>query len=172
MTKIEFVDVFYEKHYSNMNSRIFNKYYPSLNKEEIEDIIQDGLIKFLRIAKELEGRNEELNYLAYLYKTVNHLVINQFRKKKINTLEIIDKITGSIPDDNVYLKMSKNTKILLKSKLTELQYSYFVMYRLFDMKYNEIAETLDKPIGTIKSNLHYIKVIIEKNRYQLEEECV
>ena len=167
MTKIEFVDVFYERHYSNMNRTTFNKYYPSLNKAEVEDIIQDGIIKFLRIAREVEGRNEEFNYLAYLYKTVNCLAINYFRKNKIDTTEIIDGITGFVPKDNVHFKIDKNIKTFLKENLTELQYSYFVMHRLFEMKYSEIAATLDISVGTVKSNLHYVKMIIDKHKEKL-----
>lgn len=167
MTKIEFVDVFYERHYSSMNRKTFNRYYPSLNKTEVEDLIQDGLIKFLRIAREIEGRNEELNYLAYLYKTVNCLVINHFRRNTISTTGIIDNITVSVAEEKTHFKIDKNIKTFLKDNLTELQYSYFVMHRLFEMKYNEIAATLDISVGTVKSNLHYVKMIIDKHKEKL-----
>lgn len=167
MTKLDFIDIFYEKHYIGMKKSMAQRYYPSLNDEHIEDLIQDGVIKFLKIANEIKDRNEDYNYLSYLYKTVNCLAVNYFRKKKIETIEIIDNITSFVPNDNTHFKIDKTIKSFLKENLTELQYSYFVMYRLFEMKYSEIAAMLDISVGTVKSNLHYVKVLVEKHKEKL-----
>jgi RNA polymerase sigma-70 factor (ECF subfamily) len=130
------------------------------NREDSEDLIQDT---FFRAISNKDKFAEGTNIKAWLFTIMKNIFINNYRKnQKRNT------ITDS--SDNQYLlnstkKVVKNeayNKFLIEDINTALASvnkdftEPFLMY-YEGFKYQEIAEKLDLPLGTVKSRIFFAR---------------
>lgn len=156
MTKSEFISQFYSNNYNKMLDNLYRKYYPSFDKSQIEDFIQDGLVSFVDKVKPKEDSNKIGHYMSYLYKSVNSKIINYFRKAKVDEVELIENYKY-IPQQSERVKVDRHIKQILRKTLTPRQYACFILYELYSFKYDEIASSLNITTGAVKSNLHYAR---------------
>ncbi|MEK7155586.1 MAG: RNA polymerase sigma factor, partial [Patescibacteria group bacterium] len=64
------------------------------NREKALDIVQDA---FLKVWDYVQGGGEVDQYKAFLYRIVNNLIIDEYRKKKSSSLdEILENDTGEM----------------------------------------------------------------------------
>jgi RNA polymerase sigma-70 factor (ECF subfamily) len=138
------------------------------DNEAAKDLFQETLY---RAMANQEKYNVGTNIKAWLYTIMRNIFINNYRRKaKQNT------IFDSTPNDfliNQTQLLTSNaavSNINMKEihaaihQLPEIFKSPFLLY--FDgFKYNEIAEMLDEPLGTIKSRIHFARKLL-KNQIQ------
>ncbi|HAN38594.1 MAG TPA: RNA polymerase subunit sigma [Chitinophagaceae bacterium] len=138
------------------------------DSEAAKDLFQETLY---RAMANQEKYNVGTNIKAWLYTIMRNIFINNYRRKaKQNT------IFDSTPNDfliNQTQLLTNNaavSNINMKEihaaihQLPEIFKSPFLLY--FDgFKYNEIAEMLDEPLGTIKSRIHFARKLL-KNQIQ------
>ncbi|MFN4006244.1 MAG: RNA polymerase sigma factor [Chitinophagaceae bacterium] len=138
------------------------------DSEAAKDLFQETLY---RAMANQEKYNVGTNIKAWLYTIMRNIFINNYRRKaKQNT------IFDSTPNDfliNQTQLLTNNaavSNINLKEihaaihQLPEIFKSPFLLY--FDgFKYNEIAEMLGEPLGTIKSRIHFARKLL-KNQIQ------
>jgi RNA polymerase sigma factor (sigma-70 family) len=134
------------------------------NYEDARDLFQETLYKAL--ANE-EKYNSGTNLKAWLYTIMRNIFINNYRKKNKQQV-VFDGTPG-----DYYINSTKaitfntavtsiNTKEIQKLvlNLPEAFKNPFLLY--FDgYKYNEIADMLSEPIGTIKSRIHFARKLLK-----------
>ena len=118
------------------------------------DLIQDTLLRALRYRDKFQ---DGTNLRAWLFTIMRNTFINQYRKnsknrtsrvKELNTLHIEDNHTFSRPDSNLeYDDIRKKMMDLREELLTPF------MMHTNGYQYQEIAEHLNVPLGTVKSRI-------------------
>jgi RNA polymerase sigma factor (sigma-70 family) len=133
--------------------------------EAANDLYQETLYKALA---NKEKYNAGTNIKAWLFTIMRNIFINNYRRKAKQKT-----IFDSTPNDYlINLKQasvsnSAETNIRIKEintairQLPEIFKTPFLLY--FDgYKYNEIADVLHEPLGTIKSRIHFARKLLKE----------
>ena len=133
--------------------------------EEANDLYQETLYKALA---NKEKYNAGTNIKAWLFTIMRNIFINNYRRKAKQKT-----IFDSTPNDYlINLKQvtvsnvaesDMQVKEIKKAirDLPEIFKTPFLLY--FDgYKYNEIAEVLQEPLGTIKSRIHFARKLLKE----------
>jgi RNA polymerase sigma-70 factor (ECF subfamily) len=142
------------------------------NKKETEDLTQET---FIKVFHSLPAFNEEYAFTTWLYKIATNNCIDFFRKRKLQTCSI-DKpleyknseIHYELPDPE--MDAEKNIIALEKSKvireaIASLPKKYLRVIQLRhqeEKSYEEIAQILHLPLGTIKARIFRAREILNK----------
>ena len=142
-----------------------------LGSDDVDDIIQEV---FLRIYKSVRRFRGDARLSTWIYKiTIN--VCNNVYKKLKNRDILIDFSENDDNDDEYRLQygteedVQKNVvneieiEVLRKAlaRLTPEDRTILYMKEVDGLTYAEIGKILEKPEGTIKSKLHYIKELLK-----------
>lgn len=132
---------------------------------EIDDLVQETLIKSL---KQIESLMYDPKLLSWLFVIMKNIYINNYRKKQriksyenTNTLFESQAVTKNKAESNFIVDdIHKVLRNLKQSK-----YECMLMY-IRGYTYQEIAEKMNTPEGTIKTRIHYCKKLLEKKLKQ------
>ena len=124
--------------------------------DDAEDLLQDTLFKAL---KNKDKYQEGTNLKGWLYTIMKNTFINNYRKKKVQNT-FIDET------DNKYFINSKEAEkeartdsrvdhdyLMRQIESVDKHYVDTFMMHYNGYKYEEIAEILDIPLGTVKSRI-------------------
>ncbi len=131
--------------------------------EEAHDLFQETMLRAL------SNRNKYkigTNLKAWLYTIMRNIFINNYRKNKRFT-----KVSSSVPEDIVMYNVDKkasndgwsNVRMQeIQTQVQELPNAFRQCFELYNMgyKYQDIAEVLSEPLGTIKSRIHFARKIL------------
>jgi RNA polymerase sigma factor (sigma-70 family) len=135
--------------------------YPALkftrnNSEDANDLIQDTLLKALRNeAKFKEGSNIK----AWLFVIMRNTFISKYNNDKRNICvdstedEFMLTTTGAVDYNKGASNITINEIHKAINKLDNVYKEPFMMH-FAGFKYDEIAEKLDIPMGTVKNRIH------------------
>ncbi|QJX47492.1 sigma-70 family RNA polymerase sigma factor [Hymenobacter taeanensis] len=141
------------------------------NPDDAEDLTIEA---FAKAFKNLHKFNPEFAFSTWLFRIATNNCIDFIRKNKIKTMSIDsaikidngDEITIDFRDQNLNPQESaiKNQKIEIMqhvvSRLPE-KYQRLVTLRYFDeLSYEEIAQELKAPLGTVKAQLHRARELL------------
>jgi RNA polymerase sigma-70 factor (ECF subfamily) len=158
-------------------SQLFDQYHRYLfafalklskRKEDAEDLVQETAMRAYRNkAKYQVGTN----FKAWAATIMRNTFINGYRKKKRRNMyqEPIDKHAYSLEIDPSYNKGIDDLQYEdLQSVLNEIGENYSIPFRMFykGYQYDEIAESMNIPIGTVKSRIFFAR---RKMRELIEE---
>lgn len=141
------------------------------NDDDAKDLVQETLYKaILNQEKFQDGTNVK----AWLYTIMRNIFINNYRK-----LQKFRGVSTDTPQDFFLTKANKfainqgisNTALMeIKSAVNDLPEILRIAFELhyIGYKYQEIAETLDEPLGTIKSRIHFARKILMTKLYHLK----
>ena len=123
----------------------------SKNRQEAEEIVNDGFIKIL---SNLDKYNVNLSFKGWLRRIMINTSIDFFRKneKHYNSLDIVYAQNVSVSAEG--LKKLSEEEIM--NVVQNLPPSYRMVFNLFVVegyKHDEIAQKLGISVGTSKSNL-------------------
>jgi RNA polymerase sigma factor (sigma-70 family) len=129
------------------------------NSEEAKDLLQETIYRALL---SMDRYADGTNLKAWLYTIMKNIFINNYRRKlKKNTIFNSSEYQNNV-SSSAWVKNSGEAKILLQDitlaieNLTDEYRTPFMMhYQGF--KYNEIADHLTLPIGTVKSRIHFAR---------------
>jgi RNA polymerase sigma-70 factor (ECF subfamily) len=135
------------------------------DNESAKDLMQETMFRALA---NKEKYNVGTNIKAWMYTIMRNIFINDYRKKSRQNV-VFDHTA------NDYLLDYKQTSIAnaaeMNLSLKDIQSSVdklpdifrfpFVMY-FEGYKYNEIAENLHEPLGTIKSRIHFARKLLKE----------
>lgn len=146
------------------------KKFPNARKEDIEDSVQNTLIKAIRFADKWQGDSSLKTWLAVI--AVN-MYLDTFRKtynKNEYTLDsstdlfIFDKI--SVTDFSETFCESNYLKILVKELLDgfedNVHIQAFNLNVVEEIDYKDIAIQQNIPIGTVKSRVFRAKKLLQE----------
>ena len=142
------------------------------NREETEDLVQEA---FMKAFKALPSFNEEYAFSTWLYKIATNNCIDFFRKRKLQTYSL-DKpvqykdseIQQEIPDPDLNpeksilaRERSRTIQEAIKT-LPEKYYIAIVLRHNEEKSYEEIAEILNLPLGTVKARIFRAREMLNK----------
>ena len=144
------------------------------NRDEAEDLVIEVFAKaFINIAK----YRPDFAFSTWLFRIATNHSIDYVRKKRIKTQSLDASIGNNQEDDNLRIQVTdgalnpyeltiKKQKIeLVRMIVTNLpeKYQKLVILRYFrEYSYDEIAEELDMPIGTVKAQLFRSRDLLQK----------
>ncbi|UCC80600.1 MAG: sigma-70 family RNA polymerase sigma factor [Candidatus Zixiibacteriota bacterium] len=136
------------------------------NDESARDITQEVFLRAYRSIRRFEQRS---SFKTWLYKiSYNTALAHISREKKMAERE---RFAASDRIDDSYKNQS--VRITLDRIIGELKPEYravIILYYYEDLKYEEIAEALDCPIGTVKIRLYRAKYQLKQlwSRYAIQ----
>jgi RNA polymerase sigma-70 factor, ECF subfamily len=135
------------------------------NPADAEDVTQNAVMRLLR---SLPTYRAETKFTTWLYRLVTNLAIDHLRRnsKPVTSLDETqeggyDVFEDPDPDIDPLVQLDRQqTTERVRAALQQLpavQRAALTMYYFEDLSYDEIAETLEIPLNTLKSHLHRAK---------------
>lgn len=138
----------------------------TLKKDAAEDLLQET---FLRAYDQRNKFKQGSNLKAWLFTLMRNIFINNYQRmvRRNTFLDSTDLQfylnNGSAKESESYMESSfsrKDLKLALK-KINRDQRRPFLMY-FSGFRYNEIAEKLQLPLGTVKTRIHNARLELKK----------
>ncbi|HZZ81782.1 MAG TPA: sigma-70 family RNA polymerase sigma factor [Gemmataceae bacterium] len=141
--------------------RLFNSVLRlSENAEDARDVVQEA---FLNAYLSLHSFKGDSLFFTWLYRIAINTAISMKRKKRVvlriqpaaeGGAEPLDLSETSRPGHAIEMEEEERRVQGALAKLSQEHRSVLVMKDLDGMKYEEIADILDVPVGTVRSRLH------------------
>ena len=148
MTRAQFKDLF-DNHFDSVRNYI---YYRSGDADAATDIAQEA---FLRI---WEKQPSDLSHITgLLFKIANDEFISQYRRQKVMSkfrLNAKPDQTGRSPEEQVIFEELKDRYETALVNLPEKQRTVFLMSRMEQLKYHEIAERLGLSVKAVEKRMN------------------
>lgn len=136
-----------------------------------EDICQDT---FVKLYNSKEKYKPVTTFKAFLFTVARNVFIDNYRKiKKSKTISLdalygessfVSLIQGINPDSGETIDSNERlAKIMLAiQELPEILKDVFILSEIEQLKYSEISEILNIPVGTVKSRMFNAVKILQK----------
>lgn len=136
-------------------------YYRVSDKERAQDIVSET---FMKTWDYLVKGNTIDTFRPFLYRTLNHLIIDEYRKKKSESLDTLlgerevpessfEELVGDGREEIEFALDAKQIPALLEQM--PLNHREVIMMRYVDgLMPAEIAEILDTPVNTVSVRIH------------------
>ncbi len=135
------------------------------NVDDAEDLTIEA---FAKSFKNLHKFKKDFTFSTWLFRIATNNAIDFIRKKRLNTMSLDTSFTddnGEAVGIDVEDQNLNPQEVAIKSQKVELiqmfvtklpaKYQRLVRLRYFEeLSYEEIAEELDAPLGTVKAQLH------------------
>jgi RNA polymerase sigma-70 factor (ECF subfamily) len=135
------------------------------NIDDAEDLTIEAFAKAFR---NLHKFKKDYTFSTWLFRIATNNAIDFIRKKKLDTYSLNtsftdesgDSVNIDVQDDNLNpaeetIKTQKIEIVQMFVNKLPAKYQRLVRLRYFDeLSYEEIAEELDAPLGTVKAQLH------------------
>jgi RNA polymerase sigma-70 factor (ECF subfamily) len=151
---------------SNLIARVIKQ------TDDVEDLTQETFIKAFQ---SLDRFDNQFSFSTWLFKIASNNCIDYLRKKKLKTFSIDKHIETS--DDGMYFEIpdtdlmpdkkivDRERKQIIEEAIASLpeKYRKVILLRHSEMKeYEEIAEELDLPLGTVKAHIFRARELLNK----------
>lgn len=143
------------------------------SKGEVEDLVQESFIKAFSA---LPSYSAEYAFSTWLYKIATNHTIDYLRKKKLPTFSIdkpIQTKDGALeyevpdvtyrPDRHIVTDQRKELIQEAINTLPEKYYRVIVLRHQQEKSYEEIAQELDLPLGTVKAHIFRARKLLYKH---------
>jgi RNA polymerase sigma-70 factor (ECF subfamily) len=138
------------------------------DRELAEDLTQETFVKVLNA---LERYRPEYKFSSWIFKIANNAAIDQLRRKELDTLSLEGGPDATTPDriEATSLQVSGDGESPLEelearelgsaieqaiARLRPEYQSCIIMRHVDGRSYDEIADILDLPLGTVKTYIH------------------
>ena len=144
------------------------------NQNDAEDLVQDTLYKAFRA---LEQFQKDTNFRAWIFRILVNTFITAYRKaikqpQKISYDDLEEFFLYKRLDETVSLQETGKDEFLenlfdddVKEALENLPYQFRLVVLLCDVEgfsYNEIANIIDAPLGTVMSRLYRGRKLLQR----------
>ncbi len=162
MTREEFKQLF-DQHFAQVRSYVF---FRSGNTELATDIAQETFLKIW----EKQNRLSTEGIKGLLFKIANDLFVSYYRKEK-RSFEFFNhyEINGfsNSPEEEMVFEQLKESYRLALDKMPEKQRTVFLMSRVENLTYNEIAEMVGVSVKAVEKRmklaLDYLRLNLRAN---------
>lgn len=143
-------------------TRIFNMAYRMLHdREEAEDITQEAFLNVFRAIDSFKGDR----FSPWIYKIASNLCLDRLRRRRLPTVSLDAPVNAdmdvareiadstSLPEEEA---LSEALGVDIQRAIDSLPERYrvvTVLRHIEDLSYEEIAEVLGIPLGTVKTRL-------------------
>lgn len=142
------------------------------NKSEAEDLLQETMY---RAFKNQDKFKEGTNLKAWMFTIMRNIFINKYRKKSkrktiVDTTENLYYINSS----QATIRNRAESNFVMKDVVSAIQrlnddYKIPFVMHFKGFKYQEIAEELTLPLGTVKSRIFFARKALKKELSVYEE---
>ena len=144
------------------------------NTAEAEDLVQDTYLRAFRFFDKFEPGT---NFKAWIFKILTNTFINKYRKKARTPQQVqFDKVEFGLENEDEFQEGKdwegfdeSNYEELfdddIKSALSQLSVEFRMVILLADVEgfsYKEIADIIERPIGTVMSRLFRGRRMLQK----------
>ena len=162
--------------YKNLVHSVIRQTVPETN--QAEDLAQEV---FIRVHRGLEGFRGQSKLSSWIWRIAYRVCLSEIERiRKEQGVESIDD-TDISGNPRLHVNLMVNQNVLEKLANHDLWEKLFrqlsphhrmilVLYYYQDLSYLEIAEVLDRPMGTIKSDFHRAKVALRKAYLKISEQ--
>lgn len=150
--------------YTAYKDRVYNQAFCMLGSpHETEEAVQDI---FLRIYNGLPKFRGDAKLSTWIYRIAANVCINRWKRRKHTHLSLDDDyvhkqaVASHVMPSSDACYESKEFQQRVRKCLSQLKpdYSLVVTLHYFEgLRYKEIAQIADIPIGTVSTNLHHAK---------------
>lgn len=151
-------------------------YYHILKMVHRDDVIEDLQQEiFLKAFDNIHSYNSGFAFSTWLYRITTNHTIDFLRKKRLKTSSIDDPIKTKdgemrvdIEDEDASsddLVMQTQRQLVIRQALDSLpeKYRMVIQYRhMEELSYQEIAELMDLPLGTVKAHIFRARELLYK----------
>lgn len=141
------------------------------NVDDAEDLTIES---FAKAFKSLHKFKKDFTFSTWLFRIATNNTIDFIRRKKLNTLSISSAYTDSegeavsieVEDENLNpqeqaIKLQKEELMQIFVDKLPPKYQKLVRLRYFEeLSYEEIAQELEAPLGTVKAQLHRARELL------------
>lgn len=139
--------------------------------EQVEDLVQEA---FMKAFNNIQSYNTNYAFSTWLYRITTNHTIDYLRKRKLKTTSIHDPVKTR--DGEVEIQISshfetdrniirKERKEIIHDAINSLPEKYrqvIEMRHLDEMSYDEIADELNLPLGTVKAHIFRAREMLYK----------
>lgn len=150
------------------------------NAEEASDVVADSFVRVNNSIRNFKGNSA---FTTWLYRIVTNCYLDIKKKDKSRFQVSIDsgmqhddeevtrefEDTGRKTDEMVERNQREHLLQKALNQLPEFQKSMIVMFHAEQLSYEEIAEALDLPLGTVKSRLNRARISLKEILMENEE---
>lgn len=143
------------------------------NQQEAEDLTQEA---FIKAYNSINSFNEEYAFSTWLFKIATNNCIDFFRKRKLKTYSMDQKIkykdeefqqeyASSDPTAEKEMLASEKSNMIRQAieRLPEKYRTAIVLRHHEEKSYEEIAAILDLPLGTVKARIFRAREMLKRN---------
>jgi RNA polymerase sigma-70 factor, ECF subfamily len=168
-----------ERHYPH----VFNLAYRlASNYDDANDIVQEA---FIRVHNALPNFRGDAHFTTWLYRIVKNVFLDERKKQRIRTHSSLEDVV-ELEDNSVarqvedprpgpeWLLERQERSQLVQQAVMGLPRNQRLMIGLYHFQhrsYDEIAEIMDLPIGTVKSRLNRARLAL-KNKLNTSRELL
>lgn len=142
--------------------------------ENIEDIVQDVFIKTYQNIQSFDATRK---FSSWIYRIAHNAFVNALRKQSTEPVFVFDfdALVAHPAYENTVeeRKEDEEMSVLLKKGIDGLPPAYreiITLYYFEELNYQEIADILEVPIGTVGIRLSRAKAILKKGLLKNEHE--
>jgi RNA polymerase sigma-70 factor, ECF subfamily len=165
---------FEEIAFEHMNSLYSTALRMTRNTMEAEDLVQDTYLRAYRFFDKFE---EGTNFKAWVFKILTNTFINKYRKKVRTPQSVqLEKVEFGLADEEDkqepaewsgyeeerYQELFDDDVKAALSQLTEEFRIVIILADIEGFSYKEIADMIDRPIGTVMSRLFRGRRILQR----------
>lgn len=139
------------------------------NREEAEELVQDA---FVRAYKSLDQFRGDARFGTWFYRILYNLCMTKVTRRRGRfeelDLEVDQSGSGAVADDepSIHEQLEREEmQAMISAEIESLPGQFRSVITLFyvqEMSYEEIASVLDRPIGTVKTNLFRGRVLLRE----------
>ncbi len=130
------------------------------SQEEAEDIVQET---FVRVYQHRQSFNFQHCFSTWIYTIGLNLARNELRKRKRFKFYDITDMEGNEAEFAVDPKLPSRLPEFLNKAVNTLPEKYkmaFLLRDIEEMPYDEVANVLDVPLGTVKSRVNRARLML------------
>lgn len=145
-------------------------------QENAAEVVNDGFVKLLNNIEKFElgnAVNDEKLFMGWLKKIMINISIDRLRKEKLNIAPgNLSETAWELTDEksNAHEILFYNDLIMLIKELPPAYRIAFNLHVIDGYSHVEIAEMIDVPVSTSRSNLLRARTMLQKNIIQLEDD--
>jgi RNA polymerase sigma-70 factor (ECF subfamily) len=157
----------YEKRVYNLAYRLSGHY------DEANDVSIDAFVRVFQAIKHFRG---EANFSTWLFRIVTNVYLDRRKRMKnrqhlsleeyieLEETSVARQIEDPSPTPGQVVEENERKAVLQKavSTLPDYQRAMIVLYHTEGLSYEDIAEAMDLPIGTVKSRLNRARLMLRE----------
>jgi len=143
------------------------------NQDEAMDIVADAFVRVFNALPNFRGQSA---FTTWLYRIITNCYLDQRKKERnrpqvsldapteIEGAEIERQVVDEDSSPDIEVERNERERKVQKAiaMLPDYQRAMLLMYHVEQMAYEEIAQALDLPIGTVKSRLNRARISLRE----------